>query len=145
MLKGRIEKEFKDAMKEKDEVKVSCLRMLKAELHNLAKEKREDLKDGDIIKVIQRQVKQHKDSIEQFEKGKRTDLAEKEKKETAVLESFLPRALAQEELKKIIGDVIKETGAGTKKDMGKVIKEVLARTKGRADGKTVSQIVSGLL
>jgi len=144
-MKERIEKELKEAMKKKDEIKISCLRMLKADIHNLSIQKKEDIKNEDIVKIIQKQVRQHKDSIEQFTKGKRDDLAEKERKELIILESFLPKQLPAEELKKVIKDVIGECGATTKKDMGKVIKEVMARIKGQADGKTVSQIVSELL
>lgn len=145
MLKERIDKELKEAMKAKDQVKVSALRMLKSEMQKVAIEKREELKDDAITKVIQKSVKQRKESIEQFEKGNRADLAEKEKKELAVLESFLPEMISEDKLKEIVTAVISELGASTKKDMGRVMKEVLARAKGAADGKMVSQIVSGLL
>jgi len=146
MLKDKIEKSLKHAMKNKDTVKISALRMLKSDMHNLSiQRKGEDLKEEDILKVIQKSVKQHKDSIEQFAKGKRDDLVKKEKAELAILESFLPKAMAKEELEGIVKDVIKELGASTKKDMGKVMKEVMAKAKGKADGKMTSQIVSGLL
>lgn len=145
MIEERIENELKTAMKQKDEIKTSCLRLLRSEIHNLFIQKREKLKEEDVIKVIQKQVSQHKDSIEQFIKGKREDLAEKEKKELAILESFLPKMLSQEELRKIIGDVIKELGATAKKDTGMVMKEAMGRIKGRADGKEVNRIVSELL
>ena len=145
MIKERIEKELIGALKEKDEIKVSTLRMLKADLQNLTIQKKEDLKNESIIKIIQKQVKQRKDSIEQFKKGKRDDLAAKEEKELTILESFLPKMLSEEELAKIVKDVIAELGATTQKEMGGVIKEVIAKAQGRADGKTVSQLVSGLL
>ncbi len=145
MIEQRIEKELKEAMKQKDEIKVSSLRMLRSDMHNLSIQKKGQLKEEDIIKVIQKQVRQHKDAIEQFTKGKREDLAQKEKKELAILESFLPKALSQEELEKVVKDVISESGASTKKDMGNVMKEVMNRVKGRADGKTVSQVVASLL
>ena len=144
-MKDRIEGELKEAMKAKDALKISCLRMLKADMHNMAIQKGEKLKEGDITKIIQKQVRQHKDSIEQFTKGGREELAEKEKKELSILESFLPKAMPQAELEKIIKETIKELGAETKKDMGKVIKEVMAKAKGTADGRAVSAIVSGLL
>ena len=143
-MKERIEKEFKEALKEKNEIKVSVLRMLKADLHNLSKDKKE-LKDEDYIKVIQKHVRQHKDSIEQFEKGNRGALVEKERAELSVLETFLPKMLSEEELTKIIKDTIAELDASTKKDMGRVIKEVIAKAKGTADGRQVSRIASGLL
>ncbi len=145
MMQKRIDKELTEALKAKNAEKVSCLRMLKSDMNNLAIEKKEELKEADIIKVIQKQVKQHKDSIEQFEKGDRSDLAEKEKRELVILEAFLPKQMPKAELEKLIKDVIAETGASSKKEMGRVIKEVMAKTKGTADGKTVSQLVSGLL
>ena len=144
-MQKRIDKELTEALKAKNAEKVSCLRMLKSDMNNLAIEKKEELKEADIIKVIQKQVKQHKDSIEQFEKGDRSDLAEKEKRELVILEAFLPKQMPKAELEKLIKDVIAETGASSKKEMGRVIKEVMAKTKGTADGKTVSQLVSGLL
>ncbi len=145
MIGARIDKELKEALKSKNEIKVSCLRMLKSDMHNLSKQKKEELKDQEIIKLIQKHVKQHKDSIEQFTKGNRDDLAQKEKSELQVLQAFLPKMLSDVELEKIIKDVIKELGASTKKEMGAVIKEVMARTKGCADGKSVSIIVSKVL
>ena len=145
MLKDRIEQEFKEALRQKNEARVSCIRMLKADMQNLAIQKREELKEEQIIQVIQKQIKQHKDSIEQFEKGNRIDLVAKEKGELAVLEAYLPDMLSENELQAIVKDVIRELGVSTKKDMGKVMKEVLARAKGRADGKAVSSIVSNSL
>jgi hypothetical protein len=119
--------------------------MLKADMQNLAIQKREELKEEHIIQVIQKQIKQHKDSIEQFEKGSRMDLVAKEKGELAVLEAYLPNMLSENELQAMVKDVILELGVSAKKDMGKVMKEVLARAKGRADGKALSAIVSGSL
>lgn len=145
MIEERIESELKAAMKNKDEIRISCLRMLKAEMHNLFIQKREKLKDEDIIRVIQKQARQHNDSIEQFTKGNRDDLVTKEKKELAILESFLPQAISQEELERIAKEVISSLGAPTPNDMGRVMKEVMAKVKGRADGKVISQVVSGLL
>lgn len=145
-LEERIESEFKTALKKQEKIKLSTLRMLKADINNLKLEpNKKALTDGDIIKIIQRQVKQHKDSIEQFEKGKRQDLVEKEKEELEILLGYLPEQLSEEELKKIIAGAIKELEATSKKDMGQVIKSVMERVKGRAEGKAVSQIVSNLL
>ncbi len=145
-LEERIENEFKAALKQRDKIKLSTLRMLKADIINAKLDQnKKALKDEEIVKIIQRQVKQHKDSIEQFEKGKRQDLVEKEKKELDILLSYMPEQLSQEELKKIIAGVIKELEATGKGEMGKVMKSVMERVKGRADGKKVSQIVSSLL
>jgi len=145
MLRKRIEKEFREAMKSKDEAKVSAMRMLKSELQKLVIEKREELKEENVIKVIQKLVRQHKDSIEQFTKGQRGDLVEREKKQLAALETFLPNMLSEEESQKLVKDVITELGASTRKDMGRVMKEVLARAKGRADGKTINRLVCSQL
>jgi len=145
-LEKRIESEFKQALKKQDKLKLSTLRMLKADMNNLKLQPNKNaLTDNEVIKIIQRQVKQHRDSIEQFEKGKRQDLVEKEKKELEMLISYMPEQLPEEELKKIIRDVIKELEATDKSQMGKVIKSVMERVKGKAEGKKVSQIVSSLL
>lgn len=145
-LEERIENEVKAALKQRDKIKVSTLRMLKADIINTKLDQnKKALKDEEIVKIIQRQVKQHKDSIEQFEKGKRPDLVEKEKKELEILISYMPEQLSEEELKKIIADTIKELEATGKGEMGKVMKSVMERVKGRADGKKVSQIVLNML
>ncbi|MEE9500223.1 MAG: GatB/YqeY domain-containing protein [Candidatus Omnitrophota bacterium] len=145
-LEERIENEVKAALKQRDKIKVSTLRMLKADIINTKLDQnKKALKDEEIVKIIQRQVKQHKDSIEQFEKGKRPDLVEKEKKELDILLSYMPEQLSEEELKKIIADTIKELEATGKGEMGKVMKLVMERVKGRADGKKVSQIVLNML
>jgi len=145
-LEEKIENEFKAAMKQRDVIKISTLRMLKADINNLKLDhNKKKLTDEEIIKIIQRQVKQHKDSIEQFGKGKREDLVEKEKKELDILLRYMPEQLSEEELKKIVALVVQEVGAADKSAMGKVMKAVMEKVKGRAGGKKVSQIVSGML
>ena len=145
-IEEKIEEQYKTALKARDAIKVSTLRMLKADMNNFKLDKnKKTLGDEEIIKIVQTQVKRHKDSIEQFEKGKRQDLVDKEKKEMAILMTYMPAECPPEELKKIIEETITELGATTKKDMGKVMKTLMEKTKGRADGKTVSGIVSGLL
>ena len=145
-IEEKIDNEYKTALKAKDAIKVSTLRMLKAEINNVKlSQSKPELKEDGIIKIVHRQIKQHKDSIEQFEKGNRTDLAEKEKKELAILSDYIPEQLSEDELKKIITEIIKELEATTKKDMGKVIKTAMEKAKGKADGKTVSRIVSQML
>ncbi|MCQ9207539.1 MAG: GatB/YqeY domain-containing protein [Omnitrophica bacterium] len=145
-LEVQIETEIKKAMKARDAIKVSTLRMLKAEMNNLKiDENKKELSDIEVIKIVRRQIKQHKDSIEQFEKGKRQDLVEKEKKELAILKNYMPEQCSPEELKKIVEEAVRETGASSKKDMGRVMKAVMEKVKGRSDGKTVSQIVSSIL
>ena len=145
-LEKKIEADIKVSMKEKNVLKLSTLRMLKAEFENVKLDQnKKELNDGEVTKVIQRQVKTHRDSIDQFEKGKRDDLVEKEKKELDILLSYLPRQMSEEDLKKIVAETIKELGATTKKDMGRVIKTVIEKTKGETEGKAVSQIVSSIL
>jgi len=145
-LEERIEKEIKDALKAGEQIKVSTLRMLKSDINKFRlDENKKSLTEGDIIKIVKRHVKQHKDSIEQFAKGNRQDLVDKEKKELEILMAYMPEEIPASELKKIVAEVIKETGATSKKDMGRVMKQVMEKAKGRADGKTVSQLVASLL
>jgi len=145
-LEERMESEFKASMKARDSLKVSVLRMLKADINNLKLDQnKKALTDDEIIKIVRRQVKQHKDSIEQFKKGAREDLVEKETKELAILLSYMPEELPEDELKKIIAETVKELGATGRKEMGKVMKAVMEKVKGAADGKAVSRIVSEIL
>lgn len=145
-LEEKIEDEFKTAMKQRDSIKVSTLRMLKADINNFKLDRsKKALTDEEIVKIVQRQVKQHKDSIEQFEKGKRRDLVEKEKKELDILLGYVPEQLSDDELKKIVALAIQEVGAADKSAMGKVMKAAMEKVKGRADGKSVSRVVSDML
>ncbi|MCM8801086.1 MAG: GatB/YqeY domain-containing protein [Candidatus Omnitrophica bacterium] len=142
MLEERIFSDYKQAMKQKDIVRISTLSFLRAQLMNLAIEKRKkNLDDGECIQVIKKLIKQHQDSIEQFKKGNRQDLVEKEVKELEILKTYLPEELSEEEIKKIIEEAINLTGAGGIKDMGKVMKEVTTKIAQRADNKWVSELV----
>ena len=142
MLEEKILNDYKEGLKNKDAVKSSTLSFLRAELKNVAIDKRkETLDDADVISVVKKQIKQHQDSVEQFQKGNRQDLAEKEAKELEILKSYLPRQLSAEEIKKIIEEVIASTGAQGPKDMGRVMKEAMAKAGQAADGKTVSDLV----
>lgn len=142
MLIEKIERDLKNALKSKDQLRVSTLRLLKSAIGYLAIEKKDDLKDDDVISVIKKQVKQRKDSIEGFKKGNREDLAQKEHSELEILKVYLPEEITPEALSVIIDEAINETGASTSKDMGMVMKAVMAKTKGSADGKAVSSIVN---
>ena len=106
---------------------------------------RQWVEEAEIIEIIRRQAKQRKESIEQFGKGNRPDLADKEAQELKVLESYMPQQLGEAELLEIIKDAIAETGASAKSDIGKVMKAVMEKVKGRADGSSVNKLVSGLL
>ena len=146
MLEEKIMSDYKEAMKNKDTIKSSALSFLRSEMMNAAIDKRKkNLDDSEIISVIKKQIKQRQDSIEQFEKGNRMDLAEKEKKELAILKAYLPQQLAPEAVRSAVKEVIAAVGAQGMKDMGKVMKEVTAKLEGKADGKAVSEIVKELL
>ncbi len=142
MLEEKIFNDYKEAMKNRDTLKSSVLSFLRAAMINVAMEKKKkNLDDNDVIAVIKKQVKQRQDSIEQFQKGNRQDLADKEIKELEILRSYLPPELPAEEIKKIIEEAIALTSAQDMKDMGKVMKEVTAKITGRADSKLVSDLV----
>jgi len=145
-LQERVSQEIKAAMLAKDADRLSVLRMLKSTLgYAQIERKTENLSDGDVVAIVQKEVKKRRDSVEQFEKGGRPELASKEKEEITVLESFLPKAFSAEELEQLVKTTIQELGATSKKDMGPVIKAVQAKAAGRADGKTVSGLVGKLL
>ncbi len=144
MTKQGLQDELKKAMLSQDEVKKSTLRMLLSALTYFEIEKGGagyEATDDDIISVISSQVKQRKDSIEQFELGKRPELAEKERKEMEVLQSFLPPQLLEEEIKSLIAEAILSTGAKAQSDMGKVMGYLAPKIKGKADGSLVSKLV----
>ena len=128
-------------MREKNVTKLGVLRMLKAAIMNAAIEKGgsdSKLTDADATQVIRKQVKQRQDSIEQFEKGGRAELAAKEKEELSILQSYLPQAMSADEISKIVRETIAEVGATSKQQMGAVMKAVQAKVAGRADGKALS-------
>lgn len=145
-LQEKVGQEIKAAMLAKDADRLSALRMLKSALgYAQIERKTESLPDVDVVAIVQKEVKKRRDSVEQFEKGGRAELAAKEKQEIAVLETFLPQAMSPEELETLVKATIQELGATSKKDMGPVIKAVQAKAAGRADGKTVSGLVGKLL
>lgn len=142
MLEEKILDDYKQAMKDRQALKISVLSFLRAEILNLAVAmKKNKLEDIEVISVIRKQIKQRQDSIEQFNKGGREDLADKENKELEILKVYLPKELSGDEINKIIGEVIALTAAYGMKDMGKVMKEVNARIAGQADGKLISDLV----
>ena len=146
MLMERIDLDLKTAMKDKDEARLGTIRMLKAAIKNKEIEKKvKSLPESDLLEVIQKQVKQRRDSIADFEKANRQDLVKKEASEIKVLEQYLPKPLTEAELKAVIQKAVQAVGAKTKADMGKVMKEVMPQVTGKADGKQVNQILSTLL
>ena len=145
-LHEKIEQDLVAAMKAKETDRLSALRMLKSALNNYAIGKKKDrLADPEAIEVIQKQVKQCRESIESFEKGGRKDLVDKEKKELEALAGYLPAQLSDEELRRMARDVIAQTGAKTKAEVGKVMKDLMPLVKGKADGKRAQEIAAQLL
>jgi len=145
-LQQRVTDELKASMMAREAVRTATLRMLKAALGYAQIEKKTDtLPDAEVMAVIQREAKKRRDAIEEFEKGGRAEMAANERAELEVLSGFLPKALTPEELEALVRGVIAEVGATSKKDMGAVMKAAQARVDGRADGKSVSALVSRLL
>ncbi|MEO8426756.1 MAG: GatB/YqeY domain-containing protein [Verrucomicrobiota bacterium] len=145
-LPDRLTREIKSAMLARDADRLTALRLLKSAIgYAQIERKTENLPDAEIIAIIQKEIKKRHDSIDQFEKGGRPELAAKEKAELGVLETFLPQPFSNEELETIVRATIQEIGATTKKEMGAVIKAVQAKAAGRADGKTISALVGKLL
>ena len=145
-LQQRVNDELKSSMLARQAVRTGTLRMLKAALGYAQIEKKtETLSDADVMAMIQREAKKRRDSIEEFEKAGRTEMAANEKAELEVLIEYLPNALSAEELENLIREVITEVGATSKKDMGAVMKAAQSKVDGRADGKSVSALVSRLL
>ena len=145
-LQARLSLELKSAMLSKDSDRLSTLRLLKSAIGYTQLERQTDtLSDADFVAVVQKELKKRRDSIEQYEKGSRPELAAKEKNEIPILESFLPQPLSPAELEQLIKMTIQELAATSKKDMGPVIKAVQAKAAGRADGRTISAAVGKLL
>ena len=141
-LTQRVDEDLKLAMKAREELKVSCLRMLKAAAGNLAIQKgKQALEDGELLEVTAKLIKQREESVEAFTKGGRAELAEKEAKEAQILKAYLPPALSEAELKSLIQAAIKEVSASGPQAMGAVMKAVMPKIAGRADGSQVSQWV----
>ena len=141
-LKERIVKDMTAAMKYRQAARLSTLRMVKAAMQNREIEKGGELTDEELSRVLQSLVKQRRDSVEQYEKAGRAELAEKERAEIAVIEEYLPRAATREEIEQAVSDAIAETGATSMKEMGALMKAAMSRLAGRnADGRTVNEIV----
>ncbi len=144
-LLERIDNDLKKAIKEKDSLRLSCLRMLKTSIKKVQVEKGRELKDEEIIKVIQSLIKKGKEAAENFRKGGREDLAEKEEKEVSIFSEYLPEQLSPEQIENIVREAIAEVNATGLKDLGKVMKVAMAKVAGRAQGKDVSEIAKKLL
>lgn len=144
-LQTDIESAMRAAMKARDAVRVSTLRLAMAAAHNRRIELGHELTDAEVVEVLDRQVKQRRESIELYRKGGRPELADAEEAELAILREFLPEPLTDAELERLARDAVAATGATGPADMGRVMGALVPQTKGRADGKAVSELVRRLL
>jgi uncharacterized protein YqeY len=140
-LEERLVDEMKQAMRSSDKVRLSTIRMIRTAVKNKEIELRKKLDDEEIQRVIQGMLRRNEESIEQFRLGGRMDLVDKESQEGDILKSFLPQALSTEEMLKVIDESIQETQASSLKDLGKVMKSVMPKLTGKADGKVINQLV----
>lgn len=147
-LKENISADLISAMKAGDVVRRGTLRMVDSMIKNAEiekKKKEEGLADAEVVEVLSRAVKQRRDSVEQYEKGGRQDLADKEKKEIEIISGYLPEQLGEDKIREVIKEVITQTGTSSKADMGKVMGQAMGKLKGQADGNAVKKIVEELL
>lgn len=145
-LTDRLTDDLKVAMKARDQLRMDAIRMVKAALQNKEIELKKDLDEAEMSRVLLTLVKQRKEAAELYQKGKREELAEKELKELAIIEAYLPKALSQDEIIQIVESAIQEAGPVTMKDMGKVMKAITAKLAGQAvDGKQLSDLVRARL
>ena len=145
-LTDRLSDDLKLAMKARDQLRMDAIRMVKAALQNKEIELKKELDEAEMSRVLLTLAKQRKEAAELYRKGKRDDLADKELKELAIIEAYLPKALSQEEVARIVEDAIRETGPVTVKEMGKVMKAITAKLAGQpVDGKQLSDLVRARL
>jgi uncharacterized protein len=145
-LRDRLTEDLKLAMKARDQLRMDVIRMIKAAVLNKEVEVKKDLDDAEMSRIMTTMIKQRKESVEQFEKGQRAELAAKERQEISIIEAYLPKAISPDELDRTVDAVIRESGATSAKDMGAVMKAVMARLAGQpVDGKHVSDLVRSKL
>ncbi len=144
-LKERLDAELKTAMKEKDAVKVSGIRLLKSAVKYREIERAKALDDPEVLGVVASEIKRRRDSVEQYRAGNRPDLADREEAEIRVLQGWLPAQLTPDELRAKVDEVVRRVGASGPKDMGAVMKALLPEVQGKAEGKTVSELVKARL
>lgn len=141
MLKEKLQQDVKDALKSGDRKKRMVLGMVLSAIKNKEIEKRGELSEEDIVAVIASEIKKRRDSLDQYQKGGRLDLAEQEKKEAEMLMAYMPEQMSEDEVRAEVKKAVSETGANNMKEMGKVIGAVMTKVKGKADGQIVSQMV----
>ncbi len=145
MLKEKLLQDFKEAMKEKNELKKNTVMMVRAAVLQIEKDTQKEVLDDQILEIIAKEVKKRKESLADYEKSGREDLIRQINDEIAILKEYLPEELSEEEIRKIVEEAIKETGAETIKDMGKVMQAAKAKSAGRADNKVINEIVREFL
>lgn len=146
-LKDRLSDDMKQAMKDKEagKLRLSVIRMVKANIKNVEIDKKKELSEEEVLDVLTKEVKMRRDSMEEFAKGNRPDLIANLEQEVAILMAYLPQQLSEAEVRALVTEAVKETGASSPKEMGKVMAALMPKVKGRADGKLVNSIVKELL
>jgi hypothetical protein len=144
-LLERLESDMIKAAKARDSERLGAIRFVRSRTKNRQIELRRELKDEDVVEVLSRIAKQHRESIEQFQEGGRDELVKHERRQLSVIEEYLPAQLGEQELLEILSGVIEETGAAGPRDIGMVMKTIMSRVKGRADGKIVKALVQSRL
>ncbi len=146
-IKDQLTEDMKLAMKDREngKLRLSVIRMVRANIKNVEINDKKELSDDEVLAVLMKEVKMRQDSLEEFQKAGRSELVAQAEEEIKILKKYLPEALSDEELKGIVAEVVAEVGAATMKDMGKVMPAVMAKTKGRADGKRINAMVRELL
>ena len=144
-LKERLLSDLKDAMKEKDTIRKDTIQLIRSAILQIEKDKHVTLDDDGISEVLAKELKSRRDALIEFSKSDRTDIIDKTKREIEIVQQYMPKQLSKEEAEIIVKEAIAETGAQTSKDMGKIMKAVMPKVKGKADGTTINEIVKNLL
>ena len=144
-IKEKLQQDLKDSLRKKDTIRLNTVRSIINAIKNKEIDLRRELEEDEIHGILNSLAKQRRESIEQYEKGGRQDLAEQEKRELEIILEYLPEQLSEEEIEKIAKGIIEEVGASSMKDLGKVMKTIMPKVKGKADGKKVNEIVRKLL
>lgn len=140
-LSDRLNEDMKQAMRSQDKFRLSVIRMIRSAIKNIEIDQRRTLDDNEVLDILSREIKQRRDSLIEFDKAGRDDLADAVKAEITVIADYLPQQLTEEELRTIVQETVREVGASSKADMGKVMGALMPKVKGRADGKLVNQLV----
>jgi uncharacterized protein YqeY len=144
-LSEQLNEDMKRAMKNQDKFSLSVIRMIRSAIKNVEIDQKKTLDDNEVLDILNREIKQRKDSLQEFEKAGRDDLAETLKKELEVIAVYMPEQLTEEEIKAVVSQTIQETGVSSKAELGKLMSALMPKVKGRADGRLVNQIVQQLL